>query len=302
MSLWRITLKRKLNGGTLRVATRNLLTAIVLSVLIFLYGCNQPPGNSQQVRNDKVTAPASPEEAAKQGVISFSGKIEAVQSANLVSKVTGKVAAVHVDIGSFVKAGQLLVTLDAPDKAAEIEEAAAQLESAGVEYELAAKSYQRGKELLAAQAISQADYDNLYEGPFKKATVKVKSAQANLKKKQIAYDDMFIKAPFAGVITAKNINPGELAGTQSPVLTLVNLDQVVMKGAVNESHINKVKTGQQVQVKISAVSGKSFTGNISNIALAADPQTKAFPVKIQVDNPDHLVKPGMFAEVMIENN
>ncbi|SHE93366.1 RND family efflux transporter, MFP subunit [Desulforamulus putei DSM 12395] len=290
---------RNLNGGTSRVATRNILTAILLSVLVFLYGCNQPADNSRQVQNDKATTPASSEKETKQSVITFSGKIEAVQWANLVSKVAGKVASVHVDIGSFVKTGQLLVSLAAEDKAAEIEEAATQVDSARVEYELALKSYQRGKELLAAQAISQADYDNLYEGPFKKAEVKLRSARATLQKKQIAYDDMFIKAPFAGVITAKNINPGEMAGTQSPVLTLVNLDQVVIKGAVNENHINKLKIGQQVRVKVAAISDKPFTGKISNIALAADPQTKAFPVKIQVDNPEHLLKPGMFAEVFV---
>lgn len=281
------------------MAKRNLIAAMILSLLIFLYGCSQPTVNSQQIQDDKATKPASSQEGAKQSTLSFSGKIEAVQSANLVSKVAGKVSVVHVDMGSFVKTGQLLVTLDAQDKAAEVEEAEAQLDSANVEYELAAKSYQRGKELLAAQAISQADYDNLYEGPFKKAEVKVRSAQAVLRKKQIAHEDMYIKAPFAGVVTAKNINPGEMAGTQNPVLTLVNLDQVVIKGSVNEEHINQLNTGQQVQVKVSAVSGKPLTGKIYNISLAADSQSKAFPVKIQMDNPDHLLKPGMFAEVII---
>ncbi|GAB6158760.1 efflux RND transporter periplasmic adaptor subunit [Desulfotomaculum varum] len=281
------------------MATRNVLTALLLSALVFLYGCNQPAGNNPQTAGEKAPTPAAVAEKTKQTIISFSGKIEAVQWSNLVSKVAGKVAAVHVDMGSFVKKDQLLVSLAAEDKAAEVTEAIAQVDSAKVEYELAQKSYQRGKELLAAQAISQADYDNLYEGPYKKAEVKLRSAQAALQKKQIAYDDMFIKAPFAGVITAKNINPGEMAGTQTPILTLVNLDRVVIRGTVDEHHINKLKVGQQVQIKVAAVSDQPFTGQISNIAMAADPQTKAFPVKIQVANPNHLLKPGMFAEVTI---
>ncbi|CCO08201.1 efflux RND transporter periplasmic adaptor subunit [Desulforamulus hydrothermalis] len=281
------------------MATRNVITALLLSALVFLYGCNQPAGTNRQATGEKAPTQAAVTEKNKPKVITFSGKIEAVQWANLVSKVAGKVAAVYVDMGSFVKKDQLLVSLAAEDKAAEVTEAITQVDSAKVEYELAQNSYRRGKELLAAQAISQADYENLYEGPYKKAEVKLRSAQAVLQKKQIAYDDMFIKAPFAGVITAKNINPGEMAGTQNPVLTLVNLDQVVIRGTVDEHHINKLKVGQQVQVKVAAVSEQPFTGQISNIAMAADSQTKAFPVKIQVANPNHLLKPGMFAEVTI---
>ncbi|ABO48999.1 secretion protein HlyD family protein [Desulforamulus reducens MI-1] len=276
------------------------LTALLL-LLVFLVGCNQSTDENTQVQKDEVqmTATAQKTLKDKQATMVISGKIEAVQSANLVSKVAGKVAAVHVDIGSTVKVGQLLVSLAAEDKAAEVEESATLVEKAQVEYDLALKTYQRGKELLASQAISQADYDNQYEGPYKRAEVGLKSAQATLKRKQISYEDMFIKAPFAGVITAKNINPGEMAGTQNALLSLVNLSQVVIKGTVGEKEINQLKNGQEVQAKVPAIPGKTFTGKISNIALAADSQTKAYPIKVQLDNPGYIMKPGMFAEIVI---
>lgn len=290
----------------MKVTKRNTLAGILILILIFLTGCSQSNGAAQpqpaQEKKNNVSATTGSTAKESKNGITFSGKIEAVESANLVSKVAGKVAAVHVDLGTPVKAGQLLVSLSAEDKAAEIEVATAQVKSAQVQYDLDLKNYQRGKELLASQAISQSDYEKTYEGPFQKSEAALVTANATLKKNQVAYNDMFIKAPFAGVITAKNINPGEMAGTQNTLLTLVNLNQVVVKGTVSETQVNKLKVGQEVQVKVSAVSDKPFTGKISNIALAADTQTKGYPIKIQVDNKDHLLKPGMFSEIIIPNN
>ncbi|MBO8137996.1 MAG: efflux RND transporter periplasmic adaptor subunit [Desulfotomaculum sp.] len=237
----------------------------------------------------------------EQKEINFSGKIKAVQSADLVSKVPGKVDRVHVDIGSEVKAGQVLVSLSADDLAANVEAAAAAVEKAQVEYELAQQNYQRGKELFANNAISEAAYQNQYEGPFKRAQVGLKTAEAGLKKAKAAYEDMFLKAPFAGVITARNINPGEMASQQQALVTLVNLDRVVVEGSVDEYQVNKLKTGQVAKIKVPAIPGKIFEGKVTNIALAADPGTKSYTVKVQVDNRDRQLKPGMFAEVHIDN-
>ncbi|WP_238457782.1 efflux RND transporter periplasmic adaptor subunit [Desulforamulus ferrireducens] len=280
---------------------KKLLLGILVLAMLLLTGCNagtETGADSKESKTDNIaeaeTSPKSP------GTVVISGKIEAVQMANLVSKVAGKVEMVHVDIGTPVKAGQVLMSLDAGDKAAEIEVATAQVNSAQVEYELAQSNYQRGQELLAAQAISQAEYEKTYEGPFKRAEAQLQSAQASLKKQQITYNDMFMKAPFDGVITARNINPGEMAGTQNTVFTLVNLDQVVIKGMVNENFINQLQNGQAVKVRVPAASDQEFTGVINNLGLSADLQAKGYPVKIKLENPDHILKPGMFAEVILE--
>lgn len=279
---------------------RNLLLAFIICMGL-LSGCGQTAGQDQPAPQEapKKVATTEQKQDNSQQVITISGKIEAVQSANLVSKVPGKVEAVRVDLGSTVRAGQVLVSLSAEDKVADIEEANTTVESAQVEYQLAKRTYERGQELISSQAISQADFDNQYEGPFQRAEVRLKAAQASVKKKQIAYADMQLKAPFSGVITAKSINPGEMAGTQT-LLTLTNLNQVVVKGIVNENQINQLKQGQTVQVMVKAASAQPFTGRISNIGLSADAQGKGFPIKVQVDNPNFILKPGMFAEVIIK--
>ena len=284
------------------VRKRKLIISTLLLALL-LTGCSESTPGDPNNSNPKTTktAQADPPQRPSQAAAVISGKIEAVQTANLVSKIAGKVAVVHVDLGTPVKAGQVLMSLDAGDKAADIDVSAAQVNSAQVEYDLAQTNFQRGKELLAAQAIAQADYEKTYEGPFKRAEAQLQSAQASLKKQQITYNDMFMKAPFAGVITARNINPGEMAGTQNTVFTLVNLDQVVIKGMVNENIINQLQNGQAVKVRVPAASAKEFTGVINNLGLSADLQTKGFPVKVKLDNPEHILKPGMFAEVILDN-
>jgi len=230
-----------------------------------------------------------------------SGKIEASQTVNVVSKVSGKVEYVNVDVGSEVKEGQVLLNLEANDLEANIDSTQATADTAKINYDLALKQHQRGQELLSSSAISQADYDNNYQGTYLKAEAGLRSARSNLEKAQIAFQDTFVRAPFNGVVTARNINPGEIALPSVPVISLVNFDQVVIKGGVNENQINQLSSGQVVQVKVAAVAEQPFAGMIAQISPAADPQTKAYTVKIQVDNLKHLLKPGMFAEVKISD-
>lgn len=127
----------------------------------------------------------------------------------------------------------------------------------------------------------------------------LKTARATLAQSQAKYNDTFIKSPISGIVTEKNINAGELAGSSSPLITVVSLDRIVVHTNVNEDQVNLLKEGQQVEVKVSAVSESPFKGALTGIAPAANQTNKVFSVKIELDNKDHLLKPGMFAEVIL---
>ncbi|MCL6448775.1 MAG: efflux RND transporter periplasmic adaptor subunit [Armatimonadetes bacterium] len=320
---------------------------MILVLALFLTGgCGgkqQPTAGAEGGRGDAVPVKTA---KTKMGTLEaanvVSGKLEAGQSANVVAKVPGKVAAVHVDVGSAVHAGQVLVTLENTDLAARLEQAKAgvkqaeatlaqaqanlksaqaNLENSRENYRIAEASYNRAKELLVAGAIPQAEFESRYELPYKQARqaaevigpaqvelaqaqlssaqAALENAQAQLTLAKTAYDDSLIRAPISGLVTARNVNPGEMASSTAPVISLANLDKVEVRATVGESLVNQLKQGQKVQVKISAVSDKPFTGVVTSIAPAADPVSKGFPVKIQIDNPKHLLKPGMFAEVQL---
>lgn len=225
------------------------------------------------------------------------GKLEAWKSANIVAKSSGKVANIAVDVGTEVTAGQVLISLEADDLAAALRLAEAGVENAQVAYDLALKQYERGKELHDAGAISQADFDNNYRGVLDKARASLKSAQASADQARVRLNDAFIKSPLAGVVTARNINPGEQAGSAATLITVMNLDEVVVNINVLEDQVNRLNIGQEVKVAINAVSEKPFAGVVTNIAAAASSSTKVFPVRIKIDNSDHQLKPGMFAAV-----
>ncbi|AGL03797.1 efflux RND transporter periplasmic adaptor subunit [Desulfoscipio gibsoniae] len=297
--------------------------------MLTLAGCGK---ESQQTGEKETVIPIEATRVEK-GVLNditvVTGKLKALATSDVVpSGQGGKVLAVNVEVGSQVSQGQTLITLENTSKASlaaainQAEEGVAQaqssLEVARINYEQAAANYERGKQLYESGAIpeaGQAGFETAYEIPYKQAKVNYEetapaalaAARAAVALARERYQEQnnnsVIKSPISGVVTAVNVNPGELASSASqvPVVTVVNLSKVEVETTVTESLINKIKRGQEVPVTISAVSNKPFTGVIAKIALAADPTSKAYPIKVQINNSQQTLKPGMFAEVQIKN-
>ncbi|WP_347489336.1 efflux RND transporter periplasmic adaptor subunit [Desulfoscipio sp. XC116] len=298
-------------------------------IILTLAGCGE---KKQQTGEEETVIPVEAtgvEKGALNDITVVTGKLKALATSDVVpSGQGGKVAAVNVEVGSQVSAGQTLITLENTSRASlaaavrQAEEGVAQaksgLEVARINYEQAAANYERGKQLYDSGAISEAGqsgFETAYEIPYKQAKVNYEeTAPAALASAQAAVvlarercqeqdNNSVIKSPMSGVITAVNVNPGELASSaaQTPVVTVVNLSKVEVEATVTESLINKIERGQKVPVTVSAVSDKPFTGVIAKVALAADATSKAYPIKVQIDNARHTLKPGMFAEVQIKN-
>jgi cobalt-zinc-cadmium efflux system membrane fusion protein len=310
-----------------------LITALILA------GCNLNKGG--KVTGDQGVAVNHT--VARLGVLAggtvVSGKLEALQAADVVPKTAGKVAAVTVDIGSEVAQGDLLLSLDAADLEALVELNAAQLERArnsdlpaqvnaaqfnlantGALFKTCEADYQRYQQLLSSGAVSSQQFEQA-ERQYLQSRASYESAQnmldillgatipetirqyeAQLKKARADFENTVVKAPFSGIVTAKSINPGEMVSPTVPVISLANLDTVVVQADVSGDQINKIRGGQELNVKVNSVREDPFTGTVTNIAQAASPASKAYPVKIQISNPLHILKPGMFAEVYFNNS
>jgi cobalt-zinc-cadmium efflux system membrane fusion protein len=299
-------------------------------------GCGQE-NSGQDMKNGREVSVITANIAPANRSITASGKLESLESASLVSKISGRVARITVDVGSDVKAGDMLVSLDAGELAAAVQLAEANLnkaknsdlpnlqnaarttlETSAVSFKNAEADYNRSKTLLTGGAVSRQSFEQLekayltaksaYESAQKnmdivnKGTVPetIRLFEAQLAQARANYDNSIINSPIGGVVTARYINPGELAGTSNPVLAVVNLDKVVLRVDVEESIINSLREGSAVDVRVAAVSDKTLKGAITNIALAASPTTKAYQVKIQIPNQGHLLKPGMYAEVILD--
>lgn len=315
------------------------VAAIILIISLFLMaGCGSRAGKAKDGDTVGISTAVAQRGKLTGGTV-VSGKLEALSSANVVVKTSGKVAGIPVDIGSEVAEGNLLLSLDAADLAALVDLNSAQLDRARnsdlpaqknqAEYNLAnaeaafittEADFQRSKQLLDSNAISKQQYEQS-ERLYLQAKASYESAQnalnilvnatipetirqyeAQLKKAQADYANTIISAPISGVVTARYVNPGELASPTQTAVTLVNLDTVVVQANVNEDQVNKMSVGQELKVKVGSVQNEPFTGTVTNIALAANPSSKAYPVKIQIQNPRHILKPGMFAEVFLNIN
>lgn len=288
------------------------LTAVLLvAALVLAAGCGKKDadtGNSQ----DKVEVPVSVEEVRTGSISStttITGKVTPLAEINVVPKTGGKVAQVLVDVGSKVKQGQVLVRLDTAELDAQLKQATAALElarSSNAQNQLrlqdAQNNLNRMQALYNEGAISKQQYETaLLQYNLTKNTdtgAQVKQAQANVELIRTQISNAIITAPQDGEISARLVDPGEMAGPGVPVVTLVNTAKVYIEGVVAERDISLVKIGQQVDVKVEAAGG-AFKGVVETVSPAADPRSKGYPLKVALTNPDSKLKPGMFGEIRL---
>ncbi len=136
------------------------------------------------------------------------------------------------------------------------------------------------------------------------ANIGIEQAQAQAKSAQLAVEnasknleDVAPTSPISGIVSTKGVMAGQMVGTGSVAYTISNIDEVVATINVTENVINKLSVGDTLDVEVSTVDG-SFTGTITEINPVAT-QTSTYPVKIKIDNKDHVIKPGMFCQVSI---
>ncbi|HVS96028.1 MAG TPA: efflux RND transporter periplasmic adaptor subunit, partial [Puia sp.] len=216
----------------------------------------------------------------------------------------GYVKTVLVDIGSHVREGQLLMTLEAP----ELEQAAAQ----------AKERYARA---LSDYAIGKDNYERMLEAsrtpgaisPMDLATDRAKrdadSALSNAEKANWLQQETMIgylkvTAPFTGVITQRNVHPGALVSAESkdkPMLELKEVDHLRLQVDIPESIAGSLNTKDSASFYLSAYPGKRFTGRISRVSMNIDQQMRSERVELDVYNKNEALTPGMYADVVFDS-
>lgn len=206
----------------------------------------------------------------------------------------------------------------------QLDQARSAYRQAEANYLNAKDDYERMKALYEEQAISKQDFDSIilkytvaktqYESAKEQLRLteessvrniealraQVKQAQASVDLIRTNIKNSTITSPIDGIISNRFVDPGEMAAAGSPVVTAVNIDKVKIEINVPEAEINKLSAGQELDVTVEAISdNNTFKGTITNISPAADAQTRLFQVKLLIDNEEHILKPGMFAQVKL---
>ncbi|WP_425806438.1 efflux RND transporter periplasmic adaptor subunit [Desulfitobacterium sp. Sab5] len=258
-------------------------------------------------------------------VASISVDIGAVvkQGDPLITLDTKDIEAQVAQAQAAVAAAQAnLAKVQAGARPEQIAQAEAQLDAAKTAYTNTKTNYDRSQQLFAAGALSQAQLDaaqtqlsaaqaqynsaqdqldllNKGETPetINALQAQVKQAQAALDYAEVQLTNGTIISPISGTISAKNINIGELASPGAALLTIVNNDSLFINASLPAGLVEDVKAGQEVVVKVSEIPDKDFTGEVVMIDPVIDSRNTSVLVKIQIKNPDPVLKPGMLAEI-----
>ncbi len=214
--------------------------------------------------------------------LSSVGALTAVREVAVSPEMGGTVEKITFNSGDRVEKGEALVRLDAG-----VERAA--LEALKSERELARLTFNRRKELLPTDAVSQADFD--------KAAAEYRAARARVTEQEAVIQQKTIRAPFEGVLGIREVDPGAYVEPGRKLVHLRALAPIYVDYDLPERHYGRVKPGQTVKVTVKALPDETFKGNVKAVDTAIQEDTRTLQVRARLPNKAKRLRPGMFASV-----
>ncbi len=230
-------------------------------------------------------------------MLQLSGSLRAVDLATVKSKVAGDVREVLAREGEAVRAGQIVARIDPTEYEARVAQARGNLNNARAQLEIASKARDNNLALVEKGFISRNAFDNSAH-QYEAARASVEAAQGALDIVLKSLNDTVLRAPISGLVSVRYAQPGEKLPADSKLLDIVNLQKLELEAAVPASDIAQVAIGQAVEVHVEGQSG-TFEGKVVRINPATQSGSRAVPVYIRLDNPQQLLRVGMFAEAQL---
>ena len=265
----------------------------------------------------------------------LSGTLVSPDQARVSSEVAGIIREVRVQLGSEVRVGDVLVRLEPRELALAVERAESALrqveaqlgidrtrdkqpppdeEIASVRQTMANRddarsAFERAQQLNGRGLLTRSDRDTaetrlkVTEANYEAAIDNVRSLKASLQDRRAAYElaqkklnDASIKAPVSGSVSERLVQPGEYIRENTPVATIVQMNPLKLKTAIQEKNAAVIRAGQTVNFIVEAFPSRTFEGKVAYVSPAVDQATRTFPVEILVENTDRTLKPGFFAK------
>jgi HlyD family secretion protein len=270
--------------------------------------------------------------------VDLSGTLMSPDQARVSSEVAGIVMAVPVQLGSEVRAGDVLVQLNprelelaleraesalrqveaqlgidrSQDRQPPADEQVASIRQATANRDDARSTFKRAEQLNGRGLMSQVDYDaaetrlKVAEANYQAAIDNVRSLKASLQDRRASFElaqkkvaDAVVRAPVAGSVSERLVQPGEYIRENIPVATIVQMNPLKLKTAIQEKHAGLITAGQTIEFIVEAFPDREFTGRIAYVSPAVDQTTRTFAVEALVDNADRTLKPGFFAKGVV---
>lgn len=265
----------------------------------------------------------------------LSGTLVSPDQAKVSSEVAGIVREVPVQLGTEIRAGDTLVRLEPRELALALERADSALKQVEAQLGLtrsdseqappdeevatvrqaaanrddAKAAYDRAQQLNGRGLVSKVDRDTaetrmkVMEANYQAALDNVRALRATLQDRRASYDlavkklnDAVIKAPVAGSVSERLVQPGEYIRENTQVVTIVQMNPLKLRTSIQEKFAGLIRQGQDVQFAVEAFPDRTFDGKVAYVSPAVDQTTRTFAIESLVDNPDRVLKPGFFAK------
>jgi len=236
--------------------------------------------------------------------VKIPGELIAYQQVDLYAKVNSYIQKLHVDVGSEVSEGQLLAQLEAPEINAQVSAAESKLKSQEAIYLASDQTYQRLYETSKTPGtISKNDLEQAF-AKKRSDQAQLDAARSNYRETLNTKEYLQIKAPFSGIITARNVSAGAYVGpsgkgSDMPIFTLQEHKRLRLVVSVPEAYTSFINKNTEVGFSVSSLAGQKFKAKIDRIAGALDSKLRSLHIEMDVINTDKKLLPGMVVEVSV---
>jgi RND family efflux transporter MFP subunit len=241
--------------------------------------------------------------APKEIVLTLPGGTQAIQETTIYARTSGFLGRRQVDIGDRVEAGRLLAEIESPELDQELERAAVRLEEARANVTIARNTLQRMLTLLPTHAVSEQEVDD-QKVRVNSAEAAVKAGEADLRRLEALQSFEQVRAPFAGTITARNVDKGALvtSGSGSSVTSLFSIaDTSALRVFVDvpQNAAPGVAEGLEADVSVREIPKRVFRAKVVRTARALDPASRTLRTELYLPNQDGALLPGMYVQVKL---
>ncbi|SFW69215.1 RND family efflux transporter, MFP subunit [Sinomicrobium oceani] len=280
---------------------------ITLCLMLILQACGH--GDTDKNNGKETTSADGPEAFllspdSLSSTIRIPGELRAYQEVDLYAKVNSFIKTLKVDIGNEVKTGQLLAVLEAPEINSQLAAAESRLKSREAVYISSKATYNRLLETSKTPGtVSRNDLDIAF-AQQESDLAQLEAARANHREIIVNRDYLQIKAPFDGVITARNVSPGAYVGpsgrgSEQPIFTLHEQKNLRLVVNVPEGYISYLSPQSTISFTVKSLPNLHFEAKVSRLAGALDNRLRSQRSEMDVENHGNLLLPGMVAEVSI---
>lgn len=230
--------------------------------------------------------------------LALPGTLQAVSQATVRAKLAAEIRRVLVREGERVAAGQVLAEFDTAPMRAQLAERAAALDSARAQLGTTERTRQTNAMLVKQNFISQNAFDTA-DSAHQGQLAAVAMAQAQLEQSQLQLNDAVVRAPIAGIVARRHVQPGEKVGFDAPLIAIVDLAQLEVQVQTPVADVARLKMGMPAAVEVEGIGSPRLTGRVERINPSTESGTRTVNIYVSLANEESLLKVGMFARVVL---